>query len=79
MSLNNTTLNSIYKIISILSGRHVSTFIMSSSGPLRKQIQELSKFQCIVGSQMFIDYIQEFEIHKFVYIVICVTILALKD
>ena len=31
---------------------HVSTFIRSSSGRLRKQVQELSMFQCIVGSQM---------------------------
>jgi len=29
-----------------LSGRHISTFIGSSSGPLGKQIQELSIFQC---------------------------------
>ena len=36
--------------ISILSGRHVSTFIRSSSGPLGKQIQELTIFQCIVAS-----------------------------
>ena len=39
--------------ISILSGRHVSTFIRSCSCHLRKQIQELSTFQCIVGSQIF--------------------------
>ena len=31
---------------------HVSTCIRSSLGPLRKQIQELFIFQCIVGSQM---------------------------
>ena len=31
---------------SILSGRHVSTFIRSSSGRLGEQIQELSIFQC---------------------------------
>ena len=49
------TLYFIYNKNSILSGRHVSTFIMSSSGFLRKQIQELSIFQCIVGSQMFTD------------------------
>jgi len=40
----------IYNKNSVLSGRHVSTFIRSSSGPLRKQIQELFIFQCIVGS-----------------------------
>ena len=33
-----------------LSVRHVSTFIRSSSSVLRKQIQELFIFQCIVGS-----------------------------
>jgi hypothetical protein len=35
-----------------LSGRQVSTSIRSSSGPLGKQIQELSIFQCIVGTKM---------------------------
>ena len=53
VSVNNTTLYSIYNKISILSGRHVSTFIRSCSCHLRKQIQELSTFQCIVGSQIF--------------------------
>ena len=57
VSVNNTTLYFIYNKNSTLSGRHVSTFIRSSSGPLRKQIQELSIFQCIVGSQMRTDYI----------------------
>jgi len=55
MSVNNTTLYFIYNKNSILSGRHVLTFIRSSSGPLGKQIQELSMFQCIVGSQMLTD------------------------
>jgi len=55
VSLNNTTLYFIYGKNSVLSGRHVSTFIGSSSGPLEKQIQELSIFQCIVGSQMLTD------------------------
>ena len=55
VSVNNTTLYFIYNKNSILSGRHISTFIGSSSGPLRKQIQELSTFQCIVGSQMPTD------------------------
>jgi len=49
VSVNNTTLYFIYNKNSILSGRHVSTFIRSSSGPLGKQ------FQCIVGSQMLTD------------------------
>jgi len=57
MSVNNTTLYFIYNKNSILSGRHVSTFIMSSSGPLQKQTQELSIFQCIVGSQMLRNFI----------------------
>ena len=39
-----------------MSGRHVSNFIRSSSGPLRKQIQELSMFQCTVGSQMLTNF-----------------------
>ena len=47
-----TTLYFTYNKNSVLSGRHVSTFIRSSSDPLGKQIQELSIFQCIVGSQM---------------------------
>ena len=52
VSVNNTTLHFIYNKNSTLLGRHVSTFIGSSSGPLGKQIQELSTFQCIVASQM---------------------------
>jgi len=55
MSVNNKTLYFIYNKNSILSGRHVLTFIRSSSDPLRKQIQELSLFKCIVGSQMRSD------------------------
>jgi len=50
VSVNNTTLYFIYNKNSMLSGRHVSTSIRSSSGPLRKEIQELSIFQCVVGS-----------------------------
>jgi hypothetical protein len=45
LSVNNTTLYFKYNKNSVLSGRHMSTFIGSSSGPLRKQIQELSTFQ----------------------------------
>jgi len=45
----------IYTKNSVLSGRHVSTFIRSSSGPLRKQVQELSIFQSIAGFQMLTD------------------------
>ena len=41
----------------ILPGRHVSTVIRSSLGPLGKQIQELSLFQCIVGTQMLTEYV----------------------
>jgi len=52
VSVNNTTPNFIYNKNNTLSGRHVSTFIGSSSDPLGKHIQELSIFQCIVGSQM---------------------------
>jgi len=52
VSVNNTILYIIYNENSILSGRHVSTFIRSSSDPLRKQIQELSVFHCIVRSKM---------------------------
>ena len=52
VSVNNTTLYFIYNKNNILSGRHVSTLIRSSSGPLGKQIEELFIFQCIVGSQM---------------------------
>jgi len=59
VSVNNTTLYCIYNKNSILSGRYVSTFIRSSSGPPRKQIQELSIFQFIVGSQMLTDCIIE--------------------
>jgi len=47
VSVSNKTLYFIYNKNSILSGRHVSTFIRSSSGPLGKQIQKLSIFQCI--------------------------------
>jgi len=42
----------IYNKNCVLSGRFVSIFMRSSSGPLRKQIQELFIFQSIVGSQM---------------------------
>ena len=55
VTVNNTTLYCIYNKNSILSGRHISTFLRSSSGPLEKQIQELSIFQWIVRSQMFTD------------------------
>jgi len=55
-SVNNRTLHFIYNKNSILSGRHVSTFIRSSSGPLRKQIQELSIRQWIVGSHNALKY-----------------------
>jgi len=57
VSVNNTTLYFIYNKSSTLSGRHVSTFIRSSSGPLGKQIQELSIFQCTVGSQMLTGFV----------------------
>ena len=57
MSVSNTTIYFIYNKNSVLSGRHVSTFIRSSSGLLGKQIQELSIFQCIVGSQMLTDFV----------------------
>jgi len=53
VSVNNTTLYFICNKNSILSGRHVSTFIRSSSGSLGKQIQELSIFV------VFICYILE--------------------
>jgi hypothetical protein len=46
VSVNNATLYFIYNKNSVLSGRHVSTFIRSSSGPLGKQIQELSIVLC---------------------------------
>ena len=61
-------------------GRHVSTFIRSSSDPLGKQIQELSIFQCIVGSHMLTDcviwmlntclytYIHTYKLMYFTYI-----------
>ena len=52
VSVNNTILYFIYNKNSILSGRHVSTFIRSSSGPLRKRIQKISIFPCTVGSQI---------------------------
>jgi len=48
VSVNNTTLYFIYNKNTILSVRHVSTFIRSSSGPLRKQIQELSIFAVLI-------------------------------
>jgi len=56
VSVNNTTLYFIYNKSIILSGRHVSTIIRSSSGPLGKQIQVLSIFQCIVGSHNALKY-----------------------
>jgi len=52
VSVNNTTLYFIYNKNSTFSGRHVSTFIRSSSGPLGKHIQELAIFQCFLGFQM---------------------------
>jgi len=55
VSVNNTTLYFIYNKNTVLRGRHVSTFIRSSSGPLGKHIQELSIFQCVMGSQMLTD------------------------
>jgi len=78
LSVNNTTLYFIYNKNSILSGRHVSTFIRSSSGTLGKEIQELSIFQCIVGSKMVTYLLRECEIHNFVCIGICVAVSVLK-
>jgi len=71
VSVNNTTLF-IYNKNSVLSGRHVSTFIRSSSGPLGKQITERYIFQCIVGSQMLTGFVIWCEIRKILYIGICV-------
>jgi len=42
VSVNNAIFYFIYNKNSILPRQHVSTFIRSSSGPLRKQILELS-------------------------------------
>ena len=47
VSVNNTTLYFIYNKNSILSGQHVSTFIMSSSGPLGKQIKSYLYFNAL--------------------------------
>jgi hypothetical protein len=58
INTNSSVNNTLYFIDNknnILSGRHVSTFIRSSSGPLRKQTQQLSVFRCIMGSQMLTD------------------------
>jgi len=55
VSVNITAIYFIYNKNSVLSGRHVSSFIRSSSGPLGKQIQELFIFQCIVGSSVLTD------------------------
>ena len=52
MSISNTTVYFTYNKNSILSGRHASTFIRSSSGPLGKQIRALSIVQCI---EIYID------------------------
>ena len=61
VSVSNTTLCFIYNKNNILSGRHVSALIRSSSGPLGKQIQEQSVFQCIVA---FIEITQHFIYNK---------------
>ena len=42
LSINNTTLDFIYNKNNVLSGRHVSTFIRSSSGPLCDGLSRLS-------------------------------------
>ena len=53
VSVNNTTIYFIYNKNSILSGRHVSTFTVSSSGPLRNRSKNYLYFhefwipQCI--------------------------------
>jgi len=55
MSVYNTKILLQIHYNSVLSGRHVSTFTWSSSGPQRKQIQDYIDFffiKCIVGSQM---------------------------
>ena len=46
-----------YTLNSIYTGRHVSTFTGSSSGPQRKQIQDYMYVlhKRIVGSQMLIE------------------------
>ena len=60
-----------------MTGRHVSTFIESSSGPLRKQSQELS-FNVLWDPKCLQIVLQECEIHKFLYIGICAAVSALK-
>ena len=47
VSVNNTTLYFIYNKNSILSWRHVSTFIGSSSGPQEKQSKSYLYFNAV--------------------------------
>ena len=47
VSINNTTIYFIYNKNSVLSGRHVSTFTGSSSGPLRKRSKNYLYFNAL--------------------------------
>jgi len=78
MSVSNTTLYFIYNKNSIFSERHVSTFIRSSSGPLRKEIKSCLYFSALWDPKCLQIILQECKVHKFVCIEICETVLALK-
>jgi len=62
-----------------MSGRHVSTFIGSSSGPLRNRSKSYLYFNALKDPKCLQIILQECKIYEFVYIMIYVTVLALKS
>jgi len=60
----------------MLSGRHVSTFIRSSSSPVRNKFTH-THFNALRDPKCLQIMLQECKIYEFVYIKIYVTVLAL--
>jgi len=66
VSVNNTTIYFIKN--SILSGRHISTFIGSSSGPLRNRSKNYLYFNALRDPKCLQIILHECKIHEFVYV-----------
>ena len=68
-----------YNKNSTLSRRHVSIFIGSSSGPLKNTSKSYLYFNALWDLKCLQIMLQECKIYEFVYIRICVTVLALES
>jgi len=78
VSVNNTTLYFMYNRNRILSERHVSTFLGSSSDPLRNRSKSYLYLNALRDPKCLQIILQECKIYEFVHIGIFVTVLALK-